>query len=768
MARSYVVEGARLQCTLGTSPGKLKVVSQQKLTVQGKLKATNKDKLLEPPFFGSCTCKSPSPPCSPVFQEWQVPSKKASMGDMTFLMDDSKIQCIQGGTISIQDVNQDAVATGEMDKEPDKVLPKLEGEVIFVNGYLSNPVTNSESHYNAIMDKNPDNNDHGTLQGENTNEHNQTHHKDVYTANEHKERENRSGWEKLWQDELKLRLGRPLSALVRFSYTPEEKYRGYWNTKTNKMKGTEIYAEHFNARGNEHFINGSHGLGSSASHRIDHGIAQGYTWAKENWNIETSEYVENIREGNPYIETFSPAYKPVTIIGHSQGVAMAAGVAIGVLKYAADMGYEKIPLNLIFLGVHQPKNLTGEEYDQLFRQKTKYLEVDDFYLKLIGDGEQSGKEYLNSISDLFDPDHHKLKHERGIYEHLKKIVGDWPAFKERAVQFTFANDRGDLVLRDGDIPEIDSACHPERDTTLYSVEFFSSRKKIPTEYETVQGKKVIDLSMEEQGIEGFIVIPPYIANRRFDYDALEDLNDPTKEQKEHGVEWGDYKSVCIRWGIAMARYKKLKKEYNKVAKDKWYVPEYDRENNILLRNWEHLKVDWLYLQTARWYAPLQTADLYAHFSPVGLINHKRILSDFEKYCDDTVGTTESIWERIKKVGENKFYRVEFDGKLSSKNSDDSIEKRRLAKSEIETKLVSKQVNTTVGNTSYVKNVIAAFVDGNEAAAKELYREPINLHSGMKAPTKEEMQKITDKKGEQLFKLREVKKDNTAIRKLKDF
>ncbi len=768
MARSYVVEGAQLACTLGTSPGKITVVSQQKLSIEGKFKATNKDKLLEPPFFGSCTCSSPTPPCSPAFQEWQTPSKKASMGDMTFLMDDSKIQCGQGGLITIKDVNQNTVATGEMENELDKILPKLEGEVIFVNGYLSDPVSNTESHYNAIMDRNPDEDDNWTLKGENTDEHDRTHHGDIYSASEHEERENRGKWEKLWEDEIKTRLGQPLTGFVRFSYTPEEKYRGYWNAKTNKMKGTEIYAEHFNALGNEHFINGSHGLGSSASHRIDHGIAQGYTWAEENWNLETFDYVECHKEDNPYIETFSPAYKPITVVGHSQGAAMAAGVAIGILKFAADMGYEKIPLNLIFLGVHQPKNLTDEEYEQLYRQKTKYLEVDDFYLKLMGDGEASGKEYLNSISDLFDPEYHKLRNERGIYEHLKKIVGDWPAFEKRAVQFTFTNDRGDLVLRDGDIPGMDSACNPERDTTLYSVEFFSSRKKIPAEYETVQGKQIVDLSLEEEGVQGFIVIPPYIANRRFDFDALEKLDDPTKEQKEYGVEWGNYKSVCVRWGIAMAKYKKLRKEYNMVAKDKWYVPSYDRNNSTLLKSLAHLKVDWEYLQTARWYAPLQTADLYAHFSPVGLINHKRLLSDFENYCDDTVGTVESIWERIKKVGEGKFYRVEFKKKADKKEIDDSIEKRMDAKIDVEGILKSKQIDTSVGNTPYVQNVIAAFVKGDESALKQLYKEPIKLDIGMRAPTKEEIQNIVDKKKKEILKQREIKMDNPAMRRPKNF
>ncbi|KKN04822.1 hypothetical protein LCGC14_1093600, partial [marine sediment metagenome] len=376
------------------------------------------------------------------------------------------------------------------------------------------------------------------------------------------------------------------------------------------------------------------------------------------------------------------------------------------------MGYKKAPLNIIFLGVHQPKNLTGNEYEQLYNYKTKYLEVNNFYLKLLGEKEKTGREYLNSISDLFNPKYHKLKNERGIYEHLKKIVGNWPAFKDRCVQFTFANDRGDLVLRDGDIPGIDSACDPKGDTTLYSVEFFSKRIQIPSKYETDQDKLVVDLSNEESGIEGFIVIPPYIANRRFDFDALEKKDNPSREEKENGVEWGDYKSVCIQWGIAMAKYKKLKKEYVKMAEDNWHVPDYNRDTNILFKNLAHLKVDWEYIQTARWYAPMQAADLYAHFSPVGLINHKKILSDFVNYCDDNVGTTESIWERIKKVGNNKFYRIAIAENVDLKKDKDNLNKRIDDKAEVERKLKIKLIDTSIADTQYIKNVVDAFVKGN--------------------------------------------------------
>ena len=765
MQRFYVVEKAKLKCTFGTSLGKLVVTSQRKLEINGKLQATQKDKQLEPPFFGNCTCKSNYPPCAPALQEWQVPGRKAGIETDAFIMDDSSIQCSQGGVVSVVDANQDLVSTGEDECELDKILPKFEGEIIFVNGYLSNPKMNTESHYNAIMDKNPDEPNSGALTGENTNEHDRTHADDVYTADEHNHRAKRDKWQKLWEDEIKTRLWQPLSPLIRFSYTPEEKFQGYWNSKTNKMKGTELYAKHFNAVGNEHFINGSHGLGSNAAHRIDHGIAQGYSWAKKTWNIKTWEQVEAGKGENPYIETFSPAYKPVTIVGHSQGAAMAAGVAIGILKYAADMGYKKAPLNIIFLGVHQPKNLTGDEYEKLYNYKTKYLEVNNFFLKLLGEKENTGREYLNSISDLFNPKYHKLKNERGIYEHLKKIIGNWSEFKDRCVQFTFTNDRGDLVLRDGDIPGIDSACNPKRDTTLYSVEFFSKRNQIPSEYETDQDKLVVDLSNEETGVEGFVVIPPYIANRRFDFDALEKMDNPSKEEKENGVEWGNYRNVCIQWGIAMAKYKRLKKKYNEMARDKWYVPYYNRDSNILFKNLAHLKVDWEYIQTARWYAPMQAADLYAHFSPVGLINHKKILSDFEEYCDDTVGTTESIWERIKKLGEEKFYRIQDEGRSKGGQSEDTIEKRKLAIKYVQENKGIKHTPTSVANSPYIINVISAFVEGNKSAHDQIYREPLKLDIGINIISKEQITKSIYQNKEKTKRLHEIKRDNTIVKKL---
>lgn len=104
--RKYIVEGAELECTLGAQTGKIIVTSQQKVKIQGKLKATNKDKELEPPFFKKCKCYWPNPTCKPNLLEWQLTSKKAVMGSKTFVMEDSKIQCVKGGIITIKNSGQ--------------------------------------------------------------------------------------------------------------------------------------------------------------------------------------------------------------------------------------------------------------------------------------------------------------------------------------------------------------------------------------------------------------------------------------------------------------------------------------------------------------------------------------------------------------------------------------------------------------------------------------------------------------------------------------
>jgi len=121
------------------------------------------------------------------------------------------------------------------------------------------------------------------------------------------------------------------------------------------------------------------------------------------------------------------------------------------------------------------------------------------------------------------------------------------------------------------------------------------------------------------------------------------------------------------------------------------------------------------------YAWLQEAKLYAHFAPVALIHHGRLLSDFPS---DGLGKG-SIWERIKKAGENKFYRVEY----SDENNEDEIsdpQKKEKDKRYIEdSSSKDKLINTSVADTPYIRNVIEVFVHGNtnEGKINQLYYEP---------------------------------------------
>jgi len=111
MSRKYVVDGACLKCTLGSTEGKLKVTSQTKMHIQGKKVATDQDVQVMP-TFGSCKASSPPPPCVPDLQQWKKTSKKVSMGSNKFVMENSVIQCSRGGMITVKDHTQKASGAG--------------------------------------------------------------------------------------------------------------------------------------------------------------------------------------------------------------------------------------------------------------------------------------------------------------------------------------------------------------------------------------------------------------------------------------------------------------------------------------------------------------------------------------------------------------------------------------------------------------------------------------------------------------------------------
>ncbi|MBI9058547.1 MAG: PAAR domain-containing protein [Labilibaculum sp.] len=628
--------------------------------------------------------------------------------------------------------------TGE---EEEKQLPKLQGEIIFVNGYLSESLGGI---LNALLDINPDSKKYfsNLSRGHNVDEENHINDDDILTADELEAINNMTDAEKL-EDSFSIpyvKLGESREATVPFpiglspvpNFMPckikyptfqigklgidlpnvikpipkltkvelKEVFYGYWNQLGNGNSASKVYADYFNATGREHFINGSHGLGSNAAHRLDHGIALGYHWAKYNWKIKTKKEVDAQKSEKPQIESLSPAYKPITIVMHSQGNAPGAGVALGVLKYAKEQGWDKVPLNMIYLGVHQPTNLCDDEYERFINNKVKYYGVDkNFWNAAVWTPflrkDKKVLKFFNSMSDLFNPKYHKLHHRRGIYEHLKDL-NVFEQLKERSVQFTFANDRGDLVIRDGDIPEIDSACNPDRDNSLYSVEFLRNGEVDDNKSNSV--KKTVPIKDE-----GNLLIPAYSAVPRLFVEEKDGV-----VIKEY---WDDYNSVATDFGNAAAKFVSLQKKFKFTYKD--ILSPIGRKTK------QAIEIYISHKQMLYHYGRIQEADLYAHFSPVEFIMDGDILkhSDF----DDKLGQG-SIWERIKKMGENKFYRVEYgDEGEKEKVPDDEI--RRKAKEYInDTENEQKLISTAIADTFYVKNVINAFVDGDEGAEEELYEE----------------------------------------------
>lgn len=103
--KQKVVQGALCQCQFGTTPDKLKVLTQQKYFINdfsgsSKLAATHKD--IGPTFekntFGSCK-KMNNSPCTASVTEWSgyYEKEKYSPPDGFILLEDSKATCPIGG-----------------------------------------------------------------------------------------------------------------------------------------------------------------------------------------------------------------------------------------------------------------------------------------------------------------------------------------------------------------------------------------------------------------------------------------------------------------------------------------------------------------------------------------------------------------------------------------------------------------------------------------------------------------------------------------------
>jgi hypothetical protein len=123
MSKSYVVDGAKLKCTMGSSQSSLKVVPTHRVNLRGSAKANIGDgkPFVNVPPFGMC--KSPAnpavaaviassagattqAPCTPVCAMWLGGKADVLIEKMPALLSDSKLICGFAGTITIEDDGQ--------------------------------------------------------------------------------------------------------------------------------------------------------------------------------------------------------------------------------------------------------------------------------------------------------------------------------------------------------------------------------------------------------------------------------------------------------------------------------------------------------------------------------------------------------------------------------------------------------------------------------------------------------------------------------------
>ena len=116
--KEKVVQGAICMCNFGTTPDKLKVLTQQKHFANDKdgstkLIATNKylGTTFEKNTFGSCK-KTNNSPCSAIVTAWSGFYEKVTFEDNQgkILLEDSKATCPNGGKDCIKIINHGQIA----------------------------------------------------------------------------------------------------------------------------------------------------------------------------------------------------------------------------------------------------------------------------------------------------------------------------------------------------------------------------------------------------------------------------------------------------------------------------------------------------------------------------------------------------------------------------------------------------------------------------------------------------------------------------------
>lgn len=245
-------------------------------------------------------------------------------------------------------------------------------------------------------------------------------------------------------------------------------------------------------------------------------------------------------------------------------------------------------------------------------------------------------------------------------------------------------------------------------------------------------KRIPVFDVDEQALLGDLFLPPFIANRRIEF----------KDWEEQV--WTDYETLAKDYARSFLRYLRLKQDYYKkfgepfdpdkgktavasldatlhglYAKKvkmvtgslKWLYQQFFAPAAAVIRQDAAFVVGYNYIAALMDYAALQEADLYAHFSPVPLLTNKKILDDWN-YERDTIGVKANIWERILKVGGEKFYRIEKDRKKNDKWERyiyDQIDAQSdSAEIILQAEKREKFIMTSVADTDYIINVIEKY------------------------------------------------------------
>ena len=109
MATSYVVDGAKISCTMGVAKSTLKILPTRSVVLRDSKRANIGD---SKPFvnilpFGACKITSPPKPCTPACAMWFGGKIDVHVENLPALLSDSKLICTAGGgLITIDDDGQ--------------------------------------------------------------------------------------------------------------------------------------------------------------------------------------------------------------------------------------------------------------------------------------------------------------------------------------------------------------------------------------------------------------------------------------------------------------------------------------------------------------------------------------------------------------------------------------------------------------------------------------------------------------------------------------